>query len=404
MHSLTGASSAERWMNCSGYLHLAQQMGAPDPNRLDPDYTREGTAAHTIAARCLTTGRDAWEFTGEKLEGVVIGEGEDQVPPSAIQEYVNECRRVLDVDPANTQHWIETAVGADESKRPHAGFYGTLDFGALISCQDGDILTVLDLKFGEGVYVEVKDNEQEMYYAYGLLRKLLYEHGIELPLNTVIRLGIVQPRFWDYQGPRYWETTVEKIWQWGTETLIPMMKKRSAVTEADATYVPGDWCRFCPVKLRCPAMRGMFGAAVKAATGQHDPKSHTDAELGREYGQVPMVEMYLKSLKGEVDYRANNGREDTNWKLVKKKMDRVWKGGALPKLRESLGDLAMTPPTLKSPAQMEKVSDQAKQLTAQWTYTPDGGTVAAHTTDRRLSQKATTIGEVFEDFEGRHFP
>lgn len=403
-HSLTGASSAKRWMNCSGYLHLANQAGEAAPERLDPDFTREGSAAHTVAAWCLKEGKDAWQFTGRSLEGVVIGEGEGQVSPTAIQEYINECRSFL---PYADNYWIETPIGANVDKRPHPGFYGTLDFAALIPMledradpADMPTLVIRDLKFGVGVYVEVEHNEQLMYYAYGMLLYLLNEKGIELPDRTAVDLGIVQPRYWEYDGPRSWTTTVGEIMEWGSKTLVPEMER---ATSREPEYVPGEHCRFCPVKLRCPVMRGMFGAAVKASQVSVDPKAYTDDELGCEYEMIPVVEMFLKALKGEVDYRAGNGRKSPFWKLVKKKMDRVWKTGAFQALRETVGDLAMTAPTLKSPAQMEKVSSYAKQLVSTWAFTPDGGLVSTHAGDRRQPEKSKSIAEEFSDYEGRQF-
>lgn len=401
-HSLTGASSAERWMNCSGYLALAQGM-SHNPNRLDPDYTREGNAAHTVAAWCLKEDRDAWEFAGEIMEGVRISEGEGQVSPTAIQLYIDECRRILALDPMNTEFWIETAVGADEGTRPHPGFYGTLDFGAIIDADPFPVVLIRDLKMGEGVYVEVEENEQLLYYAYGLLHKLMTERGAGLDECCPVNIGIVQPRYWGYDGPRTWETTVGYVLQWGASLVEKMHEATRKVESGNVEFVPGEWCRFCPVKLRCPALRGMFAVAVKSAMllGENSAKGMKDPELGREYSLVPMAEMYMKAVKGEVDYRAQNGRTDQHWKLAKKKVDRQWRDGAYLAVRDTLGGLAMTAPALKSPAQVEKISDSARRLVAQWAFSPDGGLVVVHPDDRRPAEKAVSPATVFADFEGR---
>lgn len=388
-HSLTGASSADRWMNCSGYLYLASQEAQHDPNRLDPEYTREGTAGHHVAALCLTTGRDAWEFAGETIEGVTLGEDEGEVSLVAVQAYVDECRRITD----RRHTWIEEHIGDLNS-----GFYGTVDFGAL--CVDA--LRIRDLKMGIGVYVDVIENEQLMYYAFGLIKKAR-ALGLVLPDAFPVELGIVQPRFWDYDGCRTWTTNVETIVIWGENTLLPKMAAAKAAATENPEYVPGEHCRFCPRKLQCPALRGMFGAAAQMSKAAVDPKAFTTEEIGREYAMIPVVEMFIKALKGEVEYRANAGTESPFWKMVKKKTDRTWKDGALPALRGALGDLAFTLPELKSPAKMEKISDQAKQLVAEWAFMPDGGLTVAQVEDRRPAQKVVKLADVYADMAGKQF-
>lgn len=383
MHSLTGASSAKRWMNCSGYLHLAQQEGEPAPERLDPEYTREGTAGHLVAAWCLKEGKDAWEFTGREIEGVTIGEGDGQVSPTAIQEFIDVCRKYMD----KNSFWIEEAVSDAE----HPGFYGTLDFGALYQGR----VKIVDLKMGQGVFVDVIENEQCMYYAYGLLRKLGEYGAAYVDDSWSVDITIVQPRFWNYDGPRTWTTTVGAIRKWGDEVLLPDIERRLKAAIDAPEYIPGEHCRFCPVKLKCPVMRGMFGAAVANARVGIDPKAHTDAELGLEYSCIPQVKMYIKGLEDEVNFRATSGRKDSHWKVVQQVTKRVWKDGAMPALRALVGDFAMEEPKLKSPAQMEKIGDFVKPLVAEWAFQPRGNLVAAHVEDGRSAEKALTIDDVF---------
>lgn len=386
-HSLTGASSTKRWLNCSGYLSLARGSQG-NPERLDPDYTREGTAAHLIAARCMTEGRDAWEFMGYTIEGCVVGQGEGQVDPLAVQEYIDHCRSLCGPD---MQVWIETPIGADESKRPHPGFYGTLDFAVLDN--DAETLRVRDLKFGEGVYVDVTENEQEMYYAYGLLL-WLDDQGITVPLTWKVELGIVQPRFYDYVGPRTWTTTVHAILTWGATVLIPAME--AADTKAPE-FVPGDWCRFCPCKLQCPALRGMFKAAVEASTSV-PIKEVTDDDLGREFQQIPLARMYIKAVDDETNYRLLQGRTVEGVKLGEGKVDRVWKSGAIEAMQQRFGEAALTTRELKSPNQMEKLGEGAKQEVARWAFKPKAKPKAVLANSAAPTVRVSTVAEKFASF------
>ena len=55
VHSKLGASSAERWMECSGSVKLTEylQSNSVEDNEPDPDWTLDGREAHALAAYVL---------------------------------------------------------------------------------------------------------------------------------------------------------------------------------------------------------------------------------------------------------------------------------------------------------------------------------------------------------------
>src|SRR5262249_15513024 len=146
-------------------------------------------------------------------------------------------------------YWVEFKISAPNVSE---WFYGQLDFGAV-----GEFVDITDLKMGMGIVVEPDDNPQLKYYAYGLI-----DANPEWPDDMRVRLRIAQPRIeYHPDGPvREWWTTVGEIRAWVKAELVPAMMR----AQIDGSLVAGPWCRFCPAKLACPLLVGLFRAAATA--------------------------------------------------------------------------------------------------------------------------------------------
>src|SRR5581483_11817291 len=261
-HSPLGASSAERWMNCPGSVEPIDGLGLEAHD--DPEYREDGTRAHAVAATCLLDGSDAWEHMDDQFTA------EHSL---AVQFYLDTVR------PSIASAAVVRVEEAIYRPDLHEHFYGTADLALYF--EEEQTLEVTDYKHGEGIEIEVEWNPQIMYYAYGLLDSF--------PNARFVKLRIVQPRAIreDYRPVKEWTITVEELRTWASEKLLPAMD----VAGVGGHLKPGEWCRFCPRKLICPAIRGMFAAAVKA-----DPKNVkalTDDDLSREYTMREPVKFYL---------------------------------------------------------------------------------------------------------------
>ncbi|MDE2020379.1 MAG: DUF2800 domain-containing protein, partial [Patescibacteria group bacterium] len=301
----------------------------------------------------------------------------------ALQVYISHVR------PLMTQHWmIEARIGSDPDTRPHKDFYGTVDFAAYTN-HPHEPISVVDYKHGVGISVDAEENPQLMYYAYGILHNLK-TIGVSVELGRPVVLTIVQPRGFHPDGPiREWQTTAGEIKRWVEEELLPAMRRAETSEHFDA----GSWCRFCPAKLVCPLLAGLFGAA------QADTRPAielTDEVLGREYQYIEAVEHRIKALKAAALSRLMGGSSIPGIKLVHKKGNRVFKDGAEAVLAATLGEAAYTPPALKSPAEMEKVSPEAPKLVREWCYIPETGYTVALESDRRQACEAPTPQNVFQ--------
>lgn len=376
-HSPLGASGAERWMNCPGSVALLDALAMPDTD--EPEWTAEGTAMHEAAAHLLTTGAETWEIAGQEFHGIVI----DAEMGMAIALYVDHVRPLM--EDTNT-FGVELRAASPET---HAQMFGKADLWAIAHRS----LIVRDLKGGVGIVVEAYRNPQIMYYSFLTIDHLERERGYVFDDGMLVDLGIVQPRAFHPDGPiRTWETTVGEIKEWVRTTLVPAMDR----TAIDNTLTPGEWCRFCPAKLICPMLQGLFEALVKINPAQ--VINWSDEALDRSYKLLPAAIFAKKAIEEEVFRRANNGVHFESGKLVNKKANRVWKEGASTLAAAEFGEGAFEPAHLKSPPGIEALGPKGKAFVKEYGYTPFTGlTVAPRETDPRQEVKPERSSEVLDE-------
>lgn len=367
-HSPLGASAMERWQNCPGSNVILNTLDLPPSE--ESDFAKEGTAAHDAAAHCLREKVDTFELYGREFLGYPMNEE----MMAALQLYLDTLAEVR-----GSQKTIKELVEYRISGDFHPLFFGTVD-SAIVG---EEWLDVTDLKYGAGIAVDVERNPQLMYYAVGILDKFMGP--------TKVRLRIVQPRAFHADGPvRVWETTTQEILQWKKDVLIPAMNR----AEVDVTLTPGDHCRFCPAKLVCPVLTGLFGAATQADASAL--VNFSDASLARNYTLVDAVKHYIKALEAETYRRLSIGNEVPGFKLVPKKANRVFTTEGAAKVFEQFGEDAYDR-SLKSPAQIEKMGNSGKEFCKEYAYTPMTGTTIAPMDDPRIGVKILSAKEAFAE-------
>ena len=368
-HSPLGASSAERWMNCPGSVALGDTLRAsgefPED---DPEYRTEGTHAHSVAAWCLMNGADTWEAFGQ-LEFPWL----DEAMMAAVQVYVDFVKTL-----PGRFRYIEHRM-----HRPafHPLAYGTGDYIGVSAVDDA--IDFVDLKYGEGIIVDPVDNPQLMYYAY-----LFIGDDAEYADEMTVRLHICQPRAPYGEPIKTWEVRAGAIRKWAHEMLRPAMDR-----VAGERYLSvGEWCRFCPAKIVCPAMHCLSDELMYKRT--RPLHALEPAALGRWYANAQAVKMFIKSIERECERRALMGVEFDELKVVQKKAARVWKEGVdfAAGLR---GIDMMTIPELKSPAQIEELGDKGKEFVAEWAYSPNLGLTIAPKSDPRHAVEVKSGAETF---------
>jgi len=383
-HSPVGPSGSDRWMNCKGSNNLIKKLGI--------DYgaseaAEEGTAAHAVLTRCLTTGEAPWELAGKI---VCVGKNEYTVDldmVEGVQIAIDEVAR-LRAEYPNGVLYVERELSSvldDEA-------FGA---GDIIFEVPGVAIIILDYKHGAGVVVEPTKPQTKMYGYYAYEGRSSQMRGANEP--TKIICGIIQPRIPHPKGPiRYAPTyDVAEVEEWFATIVLAAMGE---TREPGALLKVGEWCQFCPVKRanKCPALF----EAIKNVDVNIEPKTLSAEELGDMIALMEVIVSVQERLEQEAFHRANAGESIKNRKLVHKKANRVFKDhivetieteGQPPQdviiklddaLNLSFGLDAYEPPERKTPAKLEKLP-MGKEFVARWAYKPDAGLTLAPMSDPR---------------------
>lgn len=308
-HSEHGASSAHRWMACPGSLRLSREV----PERAPNPYMLEGTFAHELAERCLNNHVRPDVYRGVVLHGTTVT---DELA-DAVGVYVDECERYRAADPHGgfVEHRFQLPFVGPET------LFGTCDFVAYDP--DTHTLTVVDLKYGQGVIVEPAGNSQLLYYGLGAML------SPELRGKRVdsVRLVVVQPRAFHPSGPvRQWTAPFERMARFASELRAAVIATR----DPDAPLIVGEHCRFCPAAGICPAQRDHAQSLAQvefAGAGPIQPRAPStmsDEELQRVVELLPLLESWATAVRGHAQARLERGRPIAGLKLVARRVTRKW--------------------------------------------------------------------------------
>lgn len=297
LHADASPSSSEIWINCPASVTLARGR-----QRLPTPYTREGTAAHHIAALRLMGRRKlpaAIEVDGELIEIT-------QEMLDAVDVYVQYVRKRA----REGELHVETRVEIPTDGEP---IFGTSD--AFIIYKDGWI-EVVDYKHGRGVLVP-PDGPQFRLYALGVLERV----GMFTDVRSIV-LTVVQPRA-EGDTIKTAALSIDDLIAWEREVFQPAVARLAA---NDPTEIPGDHCRWCVRAGECQALAELMAenAMVAFDALPPDPVGMTDAELARvlQYGES--IVRWLNAIRTEASARIDDGRQIDGFKLVAKRAQRKW--------------------------------------------------------------------------------
>jgi hypothetical protein len=367
-------------MKCPGSIRLSEGL----PNRTSV-FAQEGTRAHAVAELCLTKKVDAITFVGMTIEGGVVTED----MADYVQIFVTYCQDVAPT--AAYQYWVEKRFNL-AALNPPAPMFGTADFVAYDA--RSKTLHVVDLKYGQGVVVEVKDNPQLRYYALGAAISM----PTGTPIETVV-ITIVQPRAAHQDGPIRSETIdfldlvgfAGELMEYARKTTLP-----------NAPLAAGDHCKFCPVSGRCPEQRNRAQLAAQSdfAVQQFVPPAPgliPDAQFFGMLGQLHILDEWMKAMRAHALVKLERGEEVPGFKLVAKRATRKWSDPAATAewllAKGNTPDEIYQPADLKSPAQIEKLIGK-KNLPGDHTHKQSSGLSMVAETDVRPAV-ILTLGSEF---------
>lgn len=241
-HYPWGASAAAQWRGCPGSInfisHLREQGEVPDDET--SEFAEEGTKAHDYADKVLKE-----EITPEEV-------------PSEFWEhlagYVSFAKDLIEEAGEHHQVFNEHTISLFYA----SGKPSTLDFGVVQfnpeDFADIDRVSIMDLKYGKGVPVEVEENDQQIIYAYSLIKELL-ANGHTISEDTPVDIYIYQPRHWQFDGlPTKWSTSFGALLDYSIDVEKDYHESVAAGSDA---LTPSEYaCKFCPAKKhgKCPAI------------------------------------------------------------------------------------------------------------------------------------------------------
>lgn len=452
-HARKSASGSKRWIKCAGSLALVDAMD-PSLRRPTGAAAMTGTCAHGLGEYLLRSGHRevpdrllntiVWldaqedahllELEEPQIETVAQLSAElgvdvkffariDEKMRDGVQLYLDVVWQDHDEMGPTVEMMVEERFDM-EWLRPGLG--GTSD---CTLWQYLGLLRVIDYKNGY-VNVEAEDNTQGLKYALGMA------HVVEWAFDDV-EVVIVQPNTRQGSPVKRFRVTREQL-----EAFRDMLAEASdRVDEAGealglcqdqadfadwaSTYLDAgtdddhDHCTFCDAFATCPAAQAL-AQDVAQADFADDPPDLNPVEavdqdglerLCRTIKWAGYLDAYVKAAKTLGQRRLEQGLEVPGQKLVEGKANRrfesekdvvtlfVAKGFAQDELYEP-----PKPPTLKSPAQMEKLGAPrskerklAKELVGGLASKPPGKLAMAPIDDPREAVEPRDAASDFVD-------
>lgn len=253
-------SGSGRWLFCTGSVGLDVELRKQEPESAPTSsiYASEGTCAHHLGAKCIKGDISPYNFINDEIaaeDGTPYKTTVNLEMANAVNIYVDF---VLSLARKSSNSILEVEQTLDLTGISPYVFSGTSD--AWVYNPETKHLDVCDLKYGQGVFVEVENNTQLMIYALGVTQKLYRSYRI--PLNEIsgITLHIIQPRVNNGSQPiRSWDLSPQVL-PWFHEFILSAVK--SAFSPSPVFSPSEHRCRWCPGSSRCPARAEQ---AIKAA-------------------------------------------------------------------------------------------------------------------------------------------
>lgn len=373
VHSVLGASAADRWMNCTPSAQLT--AGMEDETTT---FAVEGTAAHAL---CEWKVRKALKMRAGRRPTSDYWTDE-------LEEFTDDYRDfIMDLVGQAKQHCKDPVTLIEQ----HLDFscyvpdgFGTGDF-LLVADKE---LNVVDFKYGRGVAVYADHNPQMMLYALGALNLFDCLYDIEQ-----VTMTIFQPRLSSISS---WTITAAELYQWAEDVLKP---KAELAAKGEGEFVSGSWCRFCKARNTCRARAESF---LELARMEFQPPALlSDEEVAEVMEKADELSKWASDVMAYAQAEAiENGKHWDGYKLVEGRSVRKFSDEA--KVEEAAKEAGYTDIYNKSLITLtafEKLMGKKTfaDVLGQYVTKPAGKLTLVPVSDKRPEVSVNTINDEFQE-------
>jgi len=324
-----------RVFKCTGSVYLAKTSDV-EPGE-STEYADEGTAAHAVFHRAWLLGVEPSTMLGSAVNGFTVDQSMVEGAEEILQVVEKECER-LGVGPeaVTMERYIQHPSDPDRG--------GTPD----ILIRSETHLSVVDYKYGMGIFVDVIGNSQILEYA------VLAHEEKSVPLENQLetRLTVVQPRLkiHFYGTVREWDLPEGYLKAFNTRVL----DRQEKVENEDIDFEVGSHCWKCPVQLHCGPMQETTMDMAAAFSGAMTPQ-----KAGQILDSEMAIKDYINNVRDWELRRLKSGGNPVRFTLKDKRSTRKFTVSEeeLCEAAQEMGvdEASLYKKVLKTPNQLTKV-------------------------------------------------
>ena len=373
VHSVLGASAADRWMNCTPSAQLTAGMEDETTS-----FAAEGTAAHAL---CEWKVRKALKMRAGRRPTSDYWTDE-------MEEFTDDYRDyIMDLVGQAKQHCKDPVTLIEQ----HLDFscyvpdgFGTGDF-LLVADKE---LNVVDFKYGRGIAVYADHNPQMMLYALGALNLFDCLYDIEQ-----VTMTIFQPRL---SSISTWSISTEELYKWAEEVLKP---KAELAAAGKGEFVAGSWCRFCKARNTCRARAESFLELAKMEF--QPPALLSDEEVAEVMAKADELNRWASDVMAYAQAEAiDNGKHWEGYKLVEGRSVRKFTDeGKVEAAAKEAGYTDIYNKSLITLTAFEKLmgKDTFAEVLGKYVTKPAGKLTLVPVSDKRPEVSVNTVNEEFQE-------
>lgn len=305
-HGILAPSKSERWIACPPSAMAEFNFEQENPTK-ETEYSAAGSLAHRLCETLVLhrLGHISSLEQVRRLEDIQSSKYWTTEMQKHCADYANfildKYSEAISIS-NSAQIFIEYKVKFNIGDKG-AELFGTVDCAILTEGK----LTVIDFKYGAGIFVSPVENSQLKIYALGIVWAFDFEYMFE-----EVELIIYQPRIDNIHS---FKLSPVDLMLWGDLDLAPAV---AAANDGKGEYKTGKHCQFCKIRPKCSANAKAANELAKADF--KDPNILSDAELIKLYnfikGDFKVIVGWAKSVVKHMLVEALNGKKYEGLKLV----------------------------------------------------------------------------------------